>query len=163
MELNQWRAKALELVRKYKYVLIVLLVGVGLMLIPERKHTSEPVQMETAPSFSDSTEALTQILSQIQGAGKVKVLLTVSAGEQTVYQIDQTVDGSGRVDSETVIITDADRDQQGLVQKILAPEYRGAIVLCQGAEDAAVRLSIVEAVSDVTGLSTDRISVLKMK
>lgn len=163
MELNQWREKAFGLVRKYKYVLIVLLLGIGLMLIPSQKDTSDSAPTTVEPSFSDQTDALTQILSQIQGAGKVKVLLTVAAGEQTVYQINQKMDASGRLESETVIITDGDRKEQGMVQKILAPEYRGAIVLCQGAGDAAVRLAIVEAVSDATGLGTDRISVLKMK
>jgi len=36
-------------------------------------------------------------------------------------------------------------------------------VVCQGADDPAVRLAVSQAVSSVTGISTDRISVLKMK
>ena len=164
MDLSKLRGKLGSLIGKYKYVLVVLLVGIGLMLIPEHKDsTSATMTTTTQTGFSDPTEALTQILCQIQGAGRVKVLLTLSTGEQTVYQNDRTEDASGRINSETVIITDANRNQQGLVQKILAPEYRGAIVLCQGAGDSAVRLAIVEAVSDATGLSTDRISVLKLK
>lgn len=162
MDLSKLRGKLGSLIRKYKYVLVVLLVGIGLMLIPEHKDSTPATTTTTQAGFSDQTEALTQILSRIQGAGKVKVLLTLSAGEQTVYQSDRTEDASGRINSETVIITDANRNQQGMVQKILAPEYRGAIVLCQGAGDSGVRLAIVEAVSDATGLSTDRISVLKM-
>lgn len=164
MDLSKLRGKAGSLIGKYKYVLVVLLVGIGLMLIPEQKDR-EPATttMPAAVELPDQTEALTQILSQVQGAGRVKLLLTLAAGEQTVYQIDQNQDAAGKINSETVIITDADRNQQGLVQKTLAPEYRGAIVLCQGAGDANVRLAIVEAVADATGLSTDRISVLKMK
>ena len=42
-------------------------------------------------------------------------------------------------------------------------QYLGVIVVCEGADSPAVRLAIVEAVSDVTGLGADRISVLKMK
>jgi hypothetical protein len=41
--------------------------------------------------------------------------------------------------------------------------YQGAVVLCQGAADAAVRLAVVEAVSKATGLGADKICVLKMK
>ncbi len=163
MDLSKLRGKAGSLIGKYKYVLVVLLVGIGLMLIPEHKDPESTATTTPAEiSFSDQTEALTRILSQVQGAGKVKILLTLAAGEQTVYQIDQNQDAAGRINSETVIITDANRNQQGLVLKTMAPEYRGAIVLCQGAGDANVRLAIVEAVSDATGLSTDRISVLKM-
>ena len=164
MDLSRLREKAGSIIGKYKYVLVVLLVGIGLMLIPEhREQEPDAVTTPVVDAIPDQTDALTQILSQVQGAGKVKILLTVATGEQTVYQVDQNTDSTGRSNSETVIITDADRNQQGLVQKTLAPEYRGAIVLCQGAGNADVRLAIVEAVSDATGLSTDRISVLKMK
>lgn len=162
MDLSKLRSKMTGLIGKYKYVFVVLLVGIGLMLIPEHKEGTPATVTTTQIAFPDQTEALTRILSQIQGAGKVQVLLTLSSGEQTVYQSDKTEDASGRSNSETVLITDSDRNQQGLVQKILAPEYRGAIVLCQGAGDSSVRLAIVEAVSDATGLSTDRISVLRL-
>lgn len=105
-------------------------------------------------------EQLSQLLSQIKGAGKVRLLLTEAAGEKTIYQTDRT--GQDQ-QSDTVIITGADRGQQGMVQQIIPPEYRGAVVVCQGADDPSVRFAIVEAVSNATGLSTDRISVLKMK
>jgi len=36
-------------------------------------------------------------------------------------------------------------------------------VVCQGADRAGVRLAVVDAVKSVTGLSSDRITVLKMK
>lgn len=164
MDLSRLREKAGSIIGKYKYVLIVLLVGIGLMLIPDqKKQEPDAVTTPIVEAMPDQADALTQMLSQVQGAGKVKILLTIAEGEQTIYQIDQNGDSAGRTNSETVIITDASRNQQGLVQKTLAPVYRGAIVLCQGAENAGVRLAIVEAVSNATGLSTDCISVLKMK
>ena len=63
---------------------------------------------------------------------------------------------------QTVIIS-SNREESGLIQQIHPPIYQGAIILCQGADSAAVRLSIVDAVANVTGLSTDKITVLKMK
>lgn len=39
----------------------------------------------------------------------------------------------------------------------------GVVVVCEGAESAAVRLSVVRAVSGYTGLRSDRIEVLKMQ
>jgi stage III sporulation protein AG len=36
-------------------------------------------------------------------------------------------------------------------------------VVCQGADDPVVKLLIVDAVSKVTGLGADKISVMKMK
>ena len=49
------------------------------------------------------------------------------------------------------------------MRKTLYPVYQGAVVVCEGAERAAVRLAIVEAVSSLTGLGSDKISVIKMK
>ncbi len=166
MDMTAIGAKIVEFIKKYRYVILVLVIGIGLMALPDREETQQEPTTATVVSNSqtDQAEALTQILSQIRGAGKVKVLLTVAAGERTVYQTDQdTSTGSGSVRCETVIVTNADRAQQGLVQQIVAPEYRGAIVVCQGADDPNVRLAIVEAVANATGLGTNRISVLKMK
>jgi stage III sporulation protein AG len=168
MDISELRNKAVELIKKYRYVILVLAIGIVLMTLPEKVDREETLAVipEKTGTFTDQTEALTQILSQIQGAGKVKVLLSVHAGEKTLYQTDQdtsTGEDSGTLRYETVIVTDSDRAQHALVQQLVAPEYRVAIVVCQGADDVSVRLAIVEAVSDATGLGTDRISVLKMK
>lgn len=157
-----------EFVKKYKYVLIVLVVGVFLMLLPGKQEQTEAETEEVKPSAKnewDITEKLTEILKQVKGAGDVKVLLTVANGQTTVYQYDEDISGgeNGSVRQETVIVTDSDRNQSGLVQQINPPVYQGAIIVCQGADNDVVRLHIIEAVAKVTGLRTDKISVLKMK
>lgn len=147
--------KAGEFVSKYRWAVLILLLGVVLMLIPSSKKTEDQATTtETAPESSDMAEELETILAQIKGVGKVQVLLSLEAGQTTVYRID----GDG-----TVIVTDADRAQNGLVERVESPKYRGAVIVCQGADSPNVRLSIVEAVASVTGLGTDRITVLKMK
>ena len=163
MDIAAIGSKLGEYAKKYRYVILVLVIGIALMLIPVGKDSSQPASEPTeAAKTEDPSLELTRILSQIRGAGKVQVLLTQHAGEKLVFQTDQDTSRDA-VRLDTVIVTGSDRQEQGLVQQVLAPEYRGAIVVCQGADDAAVRLSIVEAVSDVTGLGADRISVLKMK
>ena len=162
-----FQKKALGAVKKYRYAILILIVGLALMLIPE-KGEEQPSQTPMRSEIQDEpdvSDELAQILSHIQGAGKVEVMLTVAYGEKTVYQTDEDISGgeNGATRIETVIITNSDRSQNGLVQQINPPVYLGAIVVCQGAERSAVRLAIVEAVSKVTGLGADRISVLKMK
>lgn len=154
----------IQLLKKYKYALIVVCIGLLLMWIPGREAAStRPVQpTQTLTVENDLAGNLEQILSKIQGAGEVKVLLSESRGERIVYQTDTSGTGDNlRVD--TVILTDSQREQSGLTQTVLPPEYLGAIIVCQGADRADVRLAIVEAVSDLTGLGADKISVLKMK
>ena len=166
MEWIEAKEKASALITKYKYVFIVVIAGIFLMMIPE--NTVDQIE-EAYPQEKNEISlqtSLEQILAKIEGAGKVNVLLTEYSGEELVYQLDETV--SDATDSatnkrETVIVSDSSREETGLVRRIISPVYQGAIVVCQGADHAAVRLAIVEAVSKVTGLSSNQISVLKMK
>jgi len=159
--------KAKQLWNKYKYVLLVIGIGIFLMSMPEINPSAPTadVQPEQTESVSKAEE-LEQILGQIAGVGKVKVLLTEAAGAETVYQSDADRTDSGdsqREQIKTVIITDSGRAQEGLIRTITPPVYLGAIIVCQGGDSPTVRLNIVEAVSNVTGIGSDRITVLKMK
>lgn len=161
MDITLLKEKATLWIGKYKYLVLILLLGIGLMLIPSgnKKAEESAVQQQAPIRAASLADELEDILSNIKGAGRVQVMLTVKNGEQTIYQTD--IPGTDRQD--TVIITDEDRAQNALVQQIISPTYRGAIVLCQGAENASVCLAIKEAVSKVTGLDASQISVLKMK
>ena len=156
-----------EKITRYKYALLILGLGLVLMWFPwnqeAQSETQEPV---LAQEQTDPEARLEEILSQVQGAGKVRVMLTESAGEQTLYQTDGDESQSEDTHShrsDTVVVTGSDRAQTGLVRQVNPPEYLGAIIVCQGADRPAVCLAIVEAVAAVTGISFDRISVLKMK
>lgn len=158
---------AAAFLKKYRYVVIILLLGLLLMMLPQQEEKTErPIVAEGEEAAPDLSDALEDILCQIQGAGDVKVLLTCASGPETVYQQREDIPVSGNegiIHREPVVITDSQRGQSGMVRMELGPEYLGAIVLCQGADSAAIRLAIVEAVSNATGLPSNCISVLKMK
>lgn len=151
---------------RYKYVLLIIGVGILLMLLPTQSEakpaSNTSVQnQETVPV----EERLEQILSQIRGVGKVQVLITEQTGSETIYQVDEDrTEGNGslREKSETVIVSGGGT-QEGLVQTVTPPTYLGAIIVCQGAGSPEVRLAVTNAVSAVTGIGMDRISVLEMK
>lgn len=155
-------------VLKYKYPLLVVCIGVLFLLIPFGKNPAkrqvEEVIIPDSRSILNDEERLSAILSAVAGAGNVKVFLTTSRGEETVYQTDQqNAAGNGNFRAETVTITDAQRNEQGLVKQVNPPAYKGAIIVCDGADNPAVCLAIVNAVSNATGLGADKITVLKMK
>ena len=166
MDRVKLQSRLQEYLKQYRYVVIVVLAGVVLMCLPSGKDRTD-TERETGAGQAVIVEtcleeSLAVILSQIKGAGKVEVLLTEAKGAETVYQSDSSTGGdSTRLD--TVTITDKERTQNGLVRQINPPSYQGAIVVCQGADSPSVRLAIVQAVSSVTGLGTDHITVLKMK
>lgn len=169
MGIKDVQHKLTALIKKYRYVILVLFIGLALMAIPSRESISEPAvePAETKPEKSITVEEeLAQILSQVDGAGDVRVLLTVAVGEETVFQTNEDVSvdaDSSSTQISTVTISTSDRDEYGLVRLTNPPVYKGAIIVCQGADDPQIQLAIVDAVSKATGLGADRISVLKMK
>ena len=160
MDIAVLREKTGKWIGKYKYFVLILIAGIVLMVTPvnkQSKESSSAAAQSMQETFLD--EQLEGILTNIKGVGRVQVLLTLEKGEQTVYQTDKP--SSERED--TVVISGSDRTESGLVQQVISPTYRGAVVLCQGADSPTVCLQVKEAVSKVTGLDASRISVLKMK
>ena len=152
------RQNAGKYLGKYKYALLILAAGLFLMSFPVDK-TDEPEEKVPVVTVqeNDLETRLCVILSRIQGVGEAQVLLTEFCGPESVFQTDGNGDRS-----ETVIISDGNRIETGLVKHVLSPVYQGAIVVCEGGESASVRLSVIEAVANVTGISANRITVLKM-
>lgn len=158
MKISIW-----EYFKKYRYAMIILLVGIILIRIPppDSKITSKSSE-PTMPQQS-LEEKLEDILSKLQGAGRVKVMLTLDEGPETFYQ--ENHDQSKNQESfrsSTITITDGNHNQKGLIRQIKSEKFRGAVVLCQGADSPSIKLSVVDAVSKVTGLHSHQISVLKM-
>ena len=160
MDANGPRQRINALFGKYKYPILVVLVGLGLLLLPGRETEMPPVPVETVREAS-LEQRLEELLAQIEGAGAVRVLLTEDVGRETVWQTDVQKDADS-VREDTVILEDSDRNEIGLVRRTTEPSYRGAVILCQGADAPSVKLAIVEAVRCVTGLGADQISVQKM-
>lgn len=160
MDMESGKQQLIGWMKKYQYVLLVVLVGVFLMIMPSKAEEPQGILSSEETVLPDLELELSVILSQISGVGKAEVLLTEASGSDTIYQIDASQNHSN---SDTVIVTDRNREETGLIKQVLPPVYRGALVVCQGADNAHVRLSVVDAVKSVTGLSSDCITVLKMK
>lgn len=137
------------------------------------------VENTTKEASADDLETkLEQILSNINGVGNVKVLITYSQTSQVVpmYDEDSTrttteeTDSSGgtRVTNEVsikkdIIYEENDNKKSPITQSILSAKIEGAVVTAEGAKNAEVKTSIIQAVEAVTGLSTYKIQVFEMK
>ena len=92
--------------------------------------------------------------------------MTLETGTSYQYQSDVQTRVKGEeseVEKETVFMSNGNGKEVPVTVKTIYPTYQGALILCQGADSAAVRLNIVNAVSNLTGLGSDKISVIKMK
>ncbi|MCI7136492.1 MAG: hypothetical protein SPI09_06320 [Candidatus Limivicinus sp.] len=101
------KTKAMDLLDKFKYPLLILVLGVILMLLPTGSAKSEE---------AEGDERIQQMLSSVEGVGEAQVIISDN----------------------------------------------GVVVVCRGAENAAVRLDIIRAISAYTGFGSDRITILKL-
>ena len=130
------KEKLISYVKKYKYVALVVLVGVVLMLLPsgkgEQQDTVEPVNVSEGYSLAENrSDSLRD---------------TEARQERDVVTLNR---GSGY---EDVVVTEQ-----------TYPVYQGAVIVCQGAGDSGVHLAVVQAVSVLTGLGSDKITVAQWK
>ena len=156
---------------KNKYMILLLVLGVILIIYPSRKETEIAETPEAEPQFSvaEAEKKLEDILSSLDGAGRVKVMLSVKdEGRRIIARDSETSESGGdekRSDKseKTVIISSGSSREEAVTLGYIYPEYLGALVAAEGAESAKIRLDITESVSAVTGLSSDNIKVIKMK
>ena len=90
MDMESGKEQIIRSVKKYQYVLWVVLLGIFLMLHPQKQESLE----QEIPAETEATltleEELSVILSKISGVGKAEVLLTELSGSSTIYQTDTT-------------------------------------------------------------------------
>ena len=157
-----------KLWNRYKFVGLIVLIGMGLLLWPSGNGTGPAVNRESAVQSRDLETEMAEILSAMSGVGQAKVLLTVdSDGERQLAENTELAysgntaapeDYSRR--SETVLVEGSVGDEAVVVRRQY-PTYRGALVVCQGGDRAEVQLAVTEAVAALTGLPADRITVAK--
>ena len=90
-------------------------------------------------------------------------MLTVRSGTERILATDRKLseqDLEREMQEETVIISSDGGEEVVLIGEN-SPIYQGALVVCQGGDDPAVQLQITNAVSALTGLSANKITVCK--
>lgn len=122
-------------------------------------------------------ERLTQLLSGIDGIGKVRVMITLQSSEELVLEKDMPIirsnttesdaEGGSRsvyqVDSrENTVYTTEENVQAPFVIKTLAPRIEGVVVTAQGAGTARISADIAEAVQALFGIEAHKVKVIRM-
>lgn len=122
---------------------------------------------------------LSEILSDIDGAGKVEVCLSFAdygtgvVEKDTSYTRDneekeneseqKTTSVLTENSEETVFTTDEEGNEAPFVSKTLTPSVEGALVVAQGGGNEAVAQEMKEAIMALFGIEEHKIKVVKMK
>ena len=150
---------------KFKIPLLVLALG-ALLLVwtpgTQRTEVTQSAEVSTEEAPSGTRQEMERLLSQVEGVGRVELMLTTTGSQRSIYQTDLRVSGDTREET-TVFSSQQGSQKTPVVARTEMAEYLGAVIVCDGADSAAVRLRVVQAVSALTGLGSDKISVIKMK
>ena len=89
--------------------------------------------------------------------------LTLKSGMEQVPVTDRATSSGERENrtEEKTVVVGTGSDQEAVVRLRRYPVFQGALVVCEGADQAQVRLAMTQAVSALTGLGTDRITICK--
>jgi len=146
---------------KNKYLICILLAGIVLIILSSGDKSSEKKQetvskeiSEPVFSIDNQEQRLEKLITSIAGAGEAEVMLSLKKSTRRELAEDE---------SEYLVISTGSGTQSAVSISYDYPEYLGAVVVCSGADNAGVKLAVTQAVSAVTGLGSDKITVVKMK
>lgn len=159
----------LERLKPYRLALIVLGAGLLLLLLPSgggraAQETAAAAEQTEEQWLRALQQELADTLSRVEGAGQLTLMLSVETGMRRELAGDRETEqreSESLSRRETVILSSAGGGQEVVVTRSGYPVFRGAVVVCEGGDLPAVRLAITGAVTALTGLSSDKISVLK--
>lgn len=108
-------------------------------------------------------QQLEELISQLQGAGRTTVMVTLTTGEETIYAVDiyavDTQTGDLQQQETHVLL----QDGSALAETTYLPQVCGVAVLCEGGGDVRVAARITELLHSLLDLPTNRICVEQRK
>lgn len=179
-------------------MIVLALTGVLLMVaaIPAnggKRNEKEPAAVVQSDGMSGNEQEqgtqspsvglerrLEKFLSCMDGAGRVKVMITFSSSEEQIVEkdapsgsISQTSenDGAGgsrsvmtkQTQESTVYVTGRDGTQSPYVSKTLSARVEGVTVLAEGGGSRAVQKNITDVIEALFGIEAHKIKVAKLK
>ena len=179
--------KKIENLAVFLVILVITLIVINLIWnsdTEKKESTDDPnKKLAEVPNSEISVNAVAQddlslqleeILQQIDGVGKVNVLITYSQTNEIVPMYNQDIsqkdteetdtNGGTRKITETdtkreVIYEESSGEKKPITQSVISPKIEGAIITAQGGNDTVVKANIIQAVEAVTGLSSHKIQV----
>ncbi len=175
-ELRDGLKKPLQFFEKYKFLLLIVCAGILLLLLPTKSGQTKSVSSSASEqgilfSLEEEEQKMKQALSKVSGAGRVEVVLTLQNSGERFFLQDETKNQKAGADGEleqnseqsAVVISRGSGLQETVLTQQEYPNYQGALVVCEGGENPSVCLELTKAVSALTGLGADKITVLKMR
>lgn len=159
----------LEKIRKNKKLQLILIVTLILIILFTLIFSSNNNEEKSAQNTDEITtyvnnleNKLSNVLSQIEGAGSVSVIITVESGWETVLAmktITQTdINGATTTESTPILV-----NGKTVVVKELYPKIVGVLVVASGAKNISVMTKLQQATTSLLDVDINKIEILAKK
>lgn len=166
------KIKNIEIVAALVILAIVLIVYTGINNASGR--ISKSKANDSLSTDSDKLELkLEGILSDISGAGKVRVMITYNGSVEYVTANTSNINTNTSTDnnrtnsttSTTIspVIINSNGSSKPVIIKEIEPSIKGVIVVAEGADNIAVRLELMRAVMVALNIGAENIEIFPMK
>lgn len=115
-------------------------------------------------------ERLSYLLSQVEGAGKVEVMIYADSSSEMIPAYNDQLDSRSNEESDRVSVESSERrelalsgDNKPVILKVEIPEIKGVVVVAEGADDFLVKQELNKAVCTLLGVPEHRVQILKHK
>lgn len=157
-----------------KHIKIIVAIGlVGIILIfasnlfdaDEKKKEINDTSISYEEYTTQLEKRLKDLISSIDGVGECQVMITLENTTESVYATDVEI----KNDDETInqkdeyVIYDSEKGETPMLIKEYLPKVQGVTIVCSGGENKAVREKIIQSVTSLFNISTNRVSVSKIK
>lgn len=156
---------------------LLILVLLGLLLaviaIPVDKKSPEKSSAEQSPTAEEADEweedyesrmeqKLEELLEQVEGMGRVRVMLTFEGTGEKKVEKDESVSADSRQE-ETVYEELGSSERTPYVTSQTNPKVEGVLVIAEGGGSSRLRQEILEAAQALFGIDAHKIKIMKME
>ena len=149
--------------KKFQYALIFICFSLILVLLFSSTIFNCQGSKQTSSIdeyVNNLEERLIKTLSQVDGAGKVSVVITVESGMETVLanKTTTTESNNGVIVEESPIIVNG----KTVVVKEMYPKVTGVLIVAEGANNIAVMRKLQQATISLLDININQIEILSM-
>lgn len=151
--------------KKSIYFIIGILIA-GVMLLMRNNSEIKTISKAENTSAVNINKELEKILSEVEGAGRVKVLINYNqSGEKILaYDMESNINEkeSGKENnSKSEVVYDGNK--MPVILKEYMPKVEGVIIVAQGGNTENVKKQLIAGTVALLGIDEHKIEVLKMK
>lgn len=149
-----------KLLRNKTSLLIIVCIGILLLFVGNLQPAESAEEAPAVPDYEAQLEnRLAAILSSVDGAGKVSVMITLE-DDGEIEPVTERSSGE-KEETKPLVTSQGSGKEQLEVRVSTRPRARGVVVTAEGGDNAAVRARLMEATAAVLEVPAHRIAVFK--